>query len=213
MVTLPRELQTARDIHWRKGEILFAPEEQADALYYLTAGSVRLYLIGAAGREITTAVHGAGQLIGIGALEEGTYGYYAEALEAVNALLITREHWQLIQENKILSEWLNQTLSLQLSEIGKRYTAQVFLEVSQRLAMILLTLAHKQEPWQNGPLALHGRISHQDLAHMVGSTRETTTKLLGDFRAQGLIDLGYRRLVLLDREGLLRATEIPLSTE
>lgn len=213
MTTPPRELQTARSIHWNQGDIIFSPEKRADALYYLIAGNARLYLISASGREITTAVHGAGQLIGIGALEEGTYGYYAETLEDIDALIITREHWKLFQENKELSTWLNQQLSLQISELGRRYNEQVFLEVSQRLALILLRLAHKQEDWHNGPLSIHWRMSHQDLAHLIGSTRETTTKLLGDFQAKGLVDLGYRRLILLDREGLLRATEVPLSAE
>jgi site-specific recombinase XerD len=59
-------------------------------------------------------------------------------------------------------------------------------------------------------LALRDRISHQDLAHAVGSTRETITKLLGDFRARGLLDLGYRRIVLTDRAGLEQAARQPL---
>ena len=59
-------------------------------------------------------------------------------------------------------------------------------------------------------MALRGRISHQDLAYVVGSTRETITKLLGDFRARGLLDLGYRRIVVTDLAGLENAARQPL---
>jgi CRP-like cAMP-binding protein len=71
------------------------------------------------------------------------------------------------------------------------------LSVAQRLARLLLTLA------QEGEVAL----SHQDLAHMVGATRETVTKLLGEWALKGFVDLGYRRVELRDPEALARLAE------
>ncbi|MCS6868586.1 MAG: helix-turn-helix domain-containing protein [Thermus sp.] len=64
--------------------------------------------------------------------------------------------------------------------------------MGQRLARLLLRLS------QGGEVAL----SHQDLAHMVGATRETVTKLLGEWALLGWVDLGYRRVEVRAREAL-----------
>jgi CRP/FNR family cyclic AMP-dependent transcriptional regulator len=70
------------------------------------------------------------------------------------------------------------------------------LSVAQRLARLLLALG----PGEVG-------LSHQDLARMVGATRETVTKLLGEWALRGVVDLGYRRLQLLDPKALARLGE------
>jgi CRP/FNR family cyclic AMP-dependent transcriptional regulator len=70
------------------------------------------------------------------------------------------------------------------------------LSVAQRLARLLLALG----PGEVG-------LSHQDLARMVGATRETVTKLLGEWALRGVVDLGYRRLQVLDPKALARLGE------
>ena len=106
---------------------------------------------------------------------------------------------------------LTEQITRQTRGVQERLAGLVFMEVSQRLALALLALAEREGTWpEGGVLALRERVSHQDLAHVVGSTRETITKLLGDFRARGLLDLGYRRIILTDRAGLIHASREPL---
>jgi CRP/FNR family cyclic AMP-dependent transcriptional regulator len=69
--------------------------------------------------------------------------------------------------------------------------------VAQRLARLLLDLG------AGGEVGL----SHQDLARMVGATRETVTKLLGEWALQGVVDLGYRRVEVRDPKALARLSE------
>lgn len=217
---LPAEVQAqlqgaGRLGRWNKGELLFHSADPVETLIILLTGSVRLYQLGQNAREITLDVHGAGDLLGVRALRgeslASTYGLYAEALEDTEALLIGPETLARLRRQYLtLDLALSQQLIAQTQNVQTRLSQLVFLEVSQRLALALLHLA-KDGHWnEDGLLALRERISHQDLAYAVGSTRETITKLLGDFRNRGLLDLGYRRLVLTDYAGLLQATREPL---
>lgn len=211
-------LSLGRSGRWARGEILFHPEDQAETLYLLTRGGARLYRLGRSAREVTLDVHGPGDLLGVQALLPGgqwaaeRYGLYAEALDDTEALLLGQDTLaRLRQLAPAFAVTLNQQLVQQTQQVQGRLAGLVFLEVSQRLALALLTLAEREGDWNTeGKLALRERVSHQDLAHMVGSTRETITKLLGDFRNKGLLDLGYRRLILTDHKGLLALAREPL---
>lgn len=193
--------------------MLFHPEDRAETLYLLTAGVVRLYRLGSGAREVTLDVHGPGALLGVSALvPEGHYGMYAEAMDDTEAMCFGQELLgRAAQLSPAIGVALSEQVTRQTRGVQERLAGLVFLEVSQRLALALLTLADREGEWtESGTLALRDRVSHQDLAHVVGSTRETITKLLGDFRNRGLLDLGYRRIILTDREGLLRASREPL---
>ncbi|WP_189067022.1 Crp/Fnr family transcriptional regulator [Deinococcus radiotolerans] len=215
---LPADVQaqvtaSGRVGRWGRGELLFHPEDLAETLFVLLRGSVRLYRLGAGAREVTLDVHGAGALLGAAALLPGERcGMYAEAMDETEALLLGRDALtRLTQLQPAVAVALTEQITRQTRGVQERLSGLVFLEVSQRLALALLNLAEREGPWPDGgTLALRDRVSHQDLAHVVGSTRETITKLLGDFRSRGLLDLGYRRIILTDRGGLERATQEPL---
>ncbi|RTR29847.1 Crp/Fnr family transcriptional regulator [Deinococcus radiophilus] len=203
----------ARTGRWGRGGLLFHPDDPADTLYLITRGSVRVYSLGGGAREVTLVVHLEGELVGVQALQEGqVYGRYAECADDTEALMFSRETLgRLRRESPEVGQALTEQIVAQTAELQARLAGLVFYEVSQRLALTLLHFAERQGGWDGaGPFALQDRLSHQELAHIVGSTRETITKLLGEFRNRGLLDLGYRRIVLTDRSGLLEATHEPL---
>ncbi len=218
--TLPPEAQSAlravtRQVRYARGNVIYRTEEPAEVAYALSAGRVRLYRIGASAREITVAVHGAGEWFGLSALTPARgYGMYAEAMEDCEAWAMPGTALRELQlRHPTLGVALSVTLSRQIQDLQNRLGTLVFLEVSQRLALVLLDLAHHEGTELDGGLrALKGRISHQDLAHLVGSTRETITKLLGEFKARGLLDLGYRRIVIINESGLQAAAREPIHT-
>ncbi|WP_309570236.1 Crp/Fnr family transcriptional regulator [Deinococcus sp.] len=206
-------LSAGRVGHWSRGGLLFHPEDAAETLFIVMRGSVRLYRLGSGAREVTLDVHGPGDLLGVSSLRQGApYGMYAEAMDEAEALLLGQDVLARVRQSQpSVAVALGEQLTRQTRGVQERLSGLVFLEVSQRLALALLNLAEREGGWPpGGTLALKDRVSHQDLAHVVGSTRETITKLLGDFRSRGLLDIGYRRIVLTDRDGLTRAMQEPL---
>ena len=211
-------LSAGRTLQWSRGSLLHHSDDQAEAAYALTDGHVRLYRLGAGAREVTVSVHGQGEVLGMTTLTPGSvYGLYAEAMDDVEALVLGGDNLRsLIRQHPDMAVALTAQVSRQTRTLHERLSQLVFLEVSQRLALALLQLAQESQPEGGHPeqgsaqIALRGRISHQDLAYVVGSTRETITKLLGDFRGRGLLDLGYRRIVIIDVNGLQDAARKPL---
>ncbi|ADV67636.1 Crp/Fnr family transcriptional regulator [Deinococcus maricopensis] len=207
-------LSACRHGAWSRGSLLYHSEDAADTLFLLSKGYVRLYRLGSGAREVTVNVHGPGDLLGTGAVAPGrAYGLDAEAMEDTEALLLGGELLRdLVRAHPTLGVALSAQLTRQTRSLQERLTHLVFLEVSQRLALALLDLAVQSGgDLTAGPVALSNRISHQDLAHLVGSTRETITKLLGEFKARGILDLGYRRIVIMDEAALRAAAREPLS--
>ena len=243
-------LSSARTLQWSRGSLLHHSDDVAEAAFALTGGHVRLYRLGSGAREVTVSVHGQGEVLGMATLTPGgSYGLYAEAMDDVEALVLGGDNLRgLIRQHPDMAVALTAQVAKQTRSLQERLSQLVFLEVSQRLALALLQLAHESaaqerpapeqvsqehapqtQAAQTGPeqarhkpetahagsspvspVALRGRISHQDLAYVVGSTRETITKLLGDFRTRGLLDLGYRRIVVTDLAGLEDAARQPL---
>ena len=243
-------LSSARTLQWSRGSLLHHSDDVAEAAFALTGGHVRLYRLGSGAREVTVSVHGQGEVLGMATLTSGgSYGRYAEAMDDVEALVLGGDNLRgLIRQHPDMAVALTAQVAKQTRSLQERLSQLVFLEVSQRLALALLQLAHESAAQERpapeqlsqehapqtqaaqagpeqarhkpetaharsgpvSPVALRGRISHQDLAYVVGSTRETITKLLGDFRTRGLLDLGYRRIVVTDLAGLEDAARQPL---
>lgn len=205
---LPEEASRAlqsilRAFRYERGHLIYHTEDAATCLFWLQRGRVRLYRLGNATKEVTVAVQEAGDLFGEIALNGGDYGMYAEALEDCEVWAASAAQLRtLMQEHPALLVAISAQLTGQLSLVQTRFNQLVFLEVAQRLAHTLLKLAEQDGEWVQQHRRLRGRISHQDLAYLVGSTRETITKLLGEFKEKGLLDLGYRRIILLDEKGL-----------
>jgi len=183
-----------------RGTPLYALGDRADGVYLVREGLV--WLEGprsAEGEPATLGVVGPGGLFGEEALVGGgrrtsgaTALTYAEFLFAPQeALAPVRARFPEVER------FLLEALYARLKEAEERLWELRHLSVSQRLARLLLRLS------QAGEVAF----SHQDLARMVGATRETVTKLLGEWALSGVVDLGYRRVEVREPQALARLAE------
>lgn len=150
---LPADVQaqvtaSGRVGRWGRGELLFHPEDPAEALFVLLRGSVRLYRLGTGAREVTLDVHGAGALLCAAALLPGEQcGMYAEAMDDAEALLLGRDVLgRLTQAQPAVAVALTEQITRQTRGVQERLSGLVFLEVSQRLALALLNLAEREGP-------------------------------------------------------------------
>ncbi len=191
--------QVFRSFTARRGSYVCYPEDEAKTLYFVVDGWVRLFQLGPQEEEITLAVVGAGEIFGEGALlPDERYGVFAEPLTDSELLAASRE--DLLRLSTRFPE--AQTafvllLSRRLRKAEERLHDLRFKEVLPRLAKALLTAMRQGEE------GLEVTLSHQDLAHLAGSTRETITKVLGELAMQDAIELGYRRILIL-KPGVLQ---------
>ena len=184
----------------RRGKIFYMPEDTSQVLFLLKEGRVQLYRISPDGKKLAIATIGPGAIFGEMALiGQGMHNTFAEAVEDCVLLVMSREDVErlLVTKPKVALR-IFEALGSRLKETEARLEEIAFKSIPARLASLLLQLADAR-----GSDTITG-LTHQDLGEQIGTYRETTTQTLNTFRVDGLIDIGRKRITILDREGLQR---------
>lgn len=181
-------------------QIVFFPDDPCDFVYWVRSGRIRLTRVAADHRELTFHHLAAGDILGEeGLVDRPRRENYAEAMEpTLLCLMRVDDYRRFMQEEAELACKVAMALARRVIETESVLAETVFQPVRSRVASGLLRLARRER--KPGPVVL--RITHQELANLVGSTRETTTLVLHTLRSEGLIAVGNRRITVLDAEGL-----------
>jgi CRP-like cAMP-binding protein len=132
-------------------------------------------------------------------LGQGMQDSFAEAMEkSVLYTLNKRDVQDVLLSDPRVSRRLLELVSHRLEDTEKKLAEFAFKNVPQRLASLLLQLAHGAPRANDGGVSLPVRYTHQQLAEMIGTYRETVTKVLNDFRQQGWIRIDHGRILLVD---------------
>jgi CRP/FNR family cyclic AMP-dependent transcriptional regulator len=182
----------------RRGKILYMPEDTSEVLFMLKKGQIQLYRISPDGKKLVIATLGPGAIFGEMALiGQGMHNSFAEATEDSVILVMNRDDVeQLLMTKPKVALRLFEVLGKRLKEAELRFEEIAFKGIPARLASLLLQLADRE-----GSNTISG-LTHQDLGEQIGTYRETTTQTLNTFKADGLIDIGRKRITILDRQGL-----------
>ncbi|RRR67773.1 MAG: Crp/Fnr family transcriptional regulator [Candidatus Viridilinea halotolerans] len=193
------------------GTVFFSPEQAAEVLFILKEGHVRLYHLSPEGKALTTAVLEPGTIFGeMAMLGQRLHQSYAEAISPCLLCLMSREDVKgmLLSDPRIATR-IAEILGQRLLSAEQRLSDFAFKNMPQRLASLLLQMARPPKPRlfrpASGPSEV--RFTHEALADMLGTYRETATKILNEFRNQGMIDLKRGCVVLLDEPGLRALSE------
>jgi CRP-like cAMP-binding protein len=189
------------------GQIFHSPDEYGEQLFVLRAGQVRLYKLSTEGRALTLAVLEAITIFGeMTLVGQWMHDTFAEAITECTIGIIDREALRQILENypQVALSFM-ELMGQRLHAIENKLADIAFKSVPQRLASVLLNLANisvAPVPVDAPPAVM--RYTHQQLAEMVGSYRETVTKAMGEFREAGLIRVEEETVYLTDLEELQR---------
>lgn len=169
-------------------------------LYLIKSGKVRLYRLTESGKELTVDILETGHVFGeIGTFTTGSENLYAVAWEDSVICRIDRVQFEkIIRENPSISLKLLEIISSRLKEVEELLEYMAYSSTRKRLLFLLNKLTEKfgdklssssAEEW----VALDIYITHQELASMMGSIRETVTALLNEFNAEGIVRKSGRR--------------------
>ncbi|SEP65884.1 Crp/Fnr family transcriptional regulator [Microlunatus flavus] len=189
-----------------KGQILFREGETEDRLYVVVAGKIKLGRSGSAGRENLLAVLGPGQMFGeLSVFDPGPRSSTATAVTAAEVRVL--EHDELMDwlagHPEVARSLLGQ-LAARLRRANDVVADLVFSDVPGRVAKQLLELARRFGDRKDDGVHVHHDLTQEELAQLVGASRETVNKALADFAARGWIRLEPRSVTLLDVERVER---------
>lgn len=182
-----------------RGSLLLRPEEPASALFLLKRGRVRLYKVRPDGRQITLAVLGDGNVFGAtGSIHLGAQDLYAETMDdALVCAMQLPDVEDLLRKRPEVALRLIAFLSQRVRELETMVENLTHSEVGNRLLFLLAALAKdfgREAP--DGFTRVDVPLSHEDIATMIGSTRETVTATLSRFAREGLVRTGRRQISL-----------------
>lgn len=203
----PREMQELNRIttmsHVPRGRVFYRPEEPGEVLFILKEGRVQLYRISPEGKKLVITTLGPHTLFGeMALLGAKMHNTFAEAIDDCLICVMSRTDLERLILNKPqVALRILEVTGKRLREAEERLENMAFKGIPARLASLLLRLAEEQ-----GSNEISG-LTHQDLAESVGTYRETATQVLNDLKSQGLIDIGRKRIKILDAERLAEVAE------
>lgn len=183
------------------GQLLYSPDRPTEVLFILKRGRIRLYQIGADGRTVTTAIIGAGQVFGeMTVLGQHLEQTYAEATEPCVVCLMSRADVErLLLSDPRIATRVAELLGSRVAELERRLGDTVLKSVPERIAATLARMA------MSGGTTI--RLTHEQLADLVGTSRETATKVLGELADRRLVGLRRGRIVVHDPAQLLALSD------
>jgi len=182
-------------------EVIYFPSELGQSVLLLTRGRVKIKTVTPDGRETILAFIEAGELFGELALLDGApRDEFAEAVEAAQVLAIPRDEMLgLMSRRADVALHITKLLGFRRRRIENRLRNILFRSNRERTAALLLELAEAHGERVGNHWEIRLQLSHQDLANLIGATRETVTVTLGQLQREGLIEVNRRRIHILDR--------------
>lgn len=188
------------------GDLVYTPHQPLETLFILKKGRIRIFRVSPDGRALTTAIIEPGTIFGeMVIVGQQMHDSFAEALDEVVVCVMTRVDVQrLLLGDPRIAARIAETLGRRLSEIEQRLSDAIFKSVPERIAGTLFTLAgaRSSRPLGRG---IQVKLTHEQLAALAGTSRETTTKILNEYAGQGMLSLGRGRINILDPDRIRRA--------
>jgi CRP/FNR family transcriptional regulator len=178
-----------------------APDEN---LYFLKKGRVKISRIDESGKEFTLTLLEPGEIFGeLGLFDDSPRETMAVALEDSLVCMMRRKDFEAYATNKPeLAFKLNKLMGLRLRQIENQIAELLFRDVPSRLARLLLRLADQHPRQTKDGVGINIKLSQQELANLIGATREMTSTVLSSFRKEGLINLVSKYVFIKDRQRL-----------
>ena len=189
---------------YAKKDVVYSPDDMSDRIYYVKNGKVKISKFSPDGKEIILGIYQTGEVFGEMVIyHSGQRESYAIAIEESEIWMLRKTHLEkLIIQIPELAERLMTIIAQRRYEVEQRLEDVVFRTVDERLASLILVLAKKFGENIGKATRINLKLIHYDLANLIGSTRETTTVVLNQFKRKRLIAIQDKMIIILDEKGL-----------
>jgi len=189
-----------------RGTTLFQEGEPGDSLYIVLEGKVKLGRRSSDGRENLVAVMGPADQFGeLSLFDPGPRTATAVVVTDARLARLPKQALQTwVQERPQIAIQLLHVIARRLRRTNTMLADLIFVDVPGRVAKQLLLLAQKFGSVDSGQLRVTHDLTQEELAQLVGASRETVNKALADFASRGWLRLEGKSVVILDRERLAR---------
>lgn len=198
------------DLHqektFKKGEYIYLTEDQNDRVYMLVNGRVKIGSLGESDREIIKAILEKGEVFGeLALVSDGKRNEFAQAMEDTEVCIVKKEDIPLLfRERPAFMQFFLRLFGNRILTMENRLERLVFKDSRSRIIDYLIELADHKGERVGFEIVVRRFMTHQELANMTATSRQTVTTVLNELRSKELIKFDRRRLLIRDHERLKR---------
>jgi CRP/FNR family cyclic AMP-dependent transcriptional regulator len=197
-----RELDVVRSVSteksYPKNAVVLTEGEMGDSLYMIQSGKVKVFIGDEDGREIILKILGPGDFFGeMSMIDKQPRSASVTTIEASTFLVLTHAAFEkCVEQAPRIGNMVMQILAQRVREADRKIGTLALMDVYGRVASTLLELS----VYNNGKLMVGEKLSQQDLANMVGASREMVNRILKDLSERGFISIESKSITIINRE-------------
>jgi len=197
-----RELDVVRAVaaekSYSKNAVVLTEGEMGDSLYMIQAGKVKVFIGDEDGREIILKILSSGDFFGeMSMIDKQPRSASVSTIESSTFLVLTHAAFEkCVEQAPRIGNMVMRMLAQRVREADRKIGTLALMDVYGRVASTLLELA----VYQDGKLMVAERLSQQDLANMVGASREMVNRILKDLSDRGFISIESKAITIINRE-------------
>lgn len=188
-----------------KGEYVYLQDEDADKIYFLTEGRVKIGAYDAAsGKEITKAILGKGEVFGeLAVMGEEKRRDFAYVMESTTVCMLSVEDMRsLMRERNGITVFLMKIIGARVLELEQRLASMVFKDSRTRVVEYLYHLATKKGRQVGFETLVQKFLNQEEIAMLTATSRQTVNTVLNDLRDKKILKFDRRRMLVHDMERL-----------
>ena len=191
---------------YQRGEVIFHQDDPADRMHIVVDGMVRISIASEDGREKDLALLRPGECFGEMAMFDGSNrSATATAADPSQTFALSRQDFMdFLEEHPEVVAKTTNMLTRRLRSVNQMLGDMAFLDVPTRMAKQLLQLAETYSSGIEEDGTVEVTLGQDDLARLVGASRETISRALNSYRRLGILSTSHRRITITDRSALER---------
>ncbi len=200
-----------RMLSFRKSEFIYLPEDASAEIYLLHKGRIKIGTNSGDGREVIKAILGEGELFGELALSgEKTRSDFAQALEDSEICVLSLAEIEALMKDSVeFSIKITRLIGQKLFVAERRLESLVFKDARTRIIEYICEAADNAGKKVGTEILIPGILTHREIAHITGTSRQTVTTVLNELRDKNYIYFDRKRILVRDL-GSFRALAAPL---
>ncbi|MBC7792778.1 MAG: Crp/Fnr family transcriptional regulator [Clostridia bacterium] len=187
-----------RPLAFGKDGLIVSQDDQGDALYIIESGRVKVVLYGESGREMILTMFRAGDFFGEMSLLDGQpRSANVIAMEEAHLLVLSRDDFlRSLSEVPTVAANILAEMSMRLRKADAIIGNLALLDVYGRVARLLIDLAKTEGDATDEGVVITSRPTQQDIASMIGTSRETVSRVLSEFQRRGFLQMQGKKILL-----------------
>lgn len=187
---------------YKKNEFIYFTDDTADQVFFIHEGAVKVASYTEEGNEIIQAILQPGEIFGeLAVYGEEKRNEYAQAVEDTELCIMSRDQViDLMRDVRGFQAFLNRLMGERIIFTQKRLESLLFKDAKTRIAEYILEQAERYGRHKSGKVTLKNYLTHQEIANYTGTSRQTVTTILNEFRDNEIIEFDRKKIVINNLE-------------